>query len=174
MHSGKKSRKDGKRRKSKNTSRESSAGRGNCTELGAQEGGSIAAFKQADIGISLANNVTAQDNESTVYTNHKKHCYNDHYTHIHCILLSARSIVRKVDELKLLVHDENSDIIFITESWTAEHIGEAEINIPGYDLIRKDRMNKRGGGCLIYAKGRAKSQLLTWQMLKIQNLPGVL
>ena len=27
----------------------------------------------------------------------------------------------------MLVHDENSDIIFITESRTAEHIGEAEI-----------------------------------------------
>ena len=86
---------------------------------------------------------------STVITN----IYN---THIHCILLNARSIVRKVDELKLLVHDENSDIIFITESWTAEHIGEAEINIPGYDLIRKDMMNKRGGGCLIYAKEELK------------------
>ena len=127
-----------KRRKSKNTSRESNAGTGNCTEIGAEEGGSITAFKQADIGISLANNVTAKDKESTVYTNHKKHCYNEHNTHIHCILLNARSIVRKVDELKLLVHDENSDIIFITESWTAEHIGEADIIIPGYDVIRKD------------------------------------
>ena len=86
--------------------------------------------KSADIGISLANNEIAEDKESTVYyTNHKKHCYNEHNTHIHCILLNARRIVRKVDELKLLVHDENGDIIFITdtESWTAEHIGEAEI-----------------------------------------------
>ena len=54
-------------------------------------------------------------------TNHKKHCYNEHNTQIHCILLNARNIVRKVDELKLLVHDENSDIIFITESRTAFH-----------------------------------------------------
>ena len=52
----------------------------------------------------------------------------------------------------MLVHEENSDIIFINESWTTEHIGKAEINIPGYDVIRKDRMNKRGGGCLLYAK----------------------
>ena len=37
-------------------------------------------YKQADIGISLANNITAED---TVYnTNHKKHCYNEHNTHI--------------------------------------------------------------------------------------------
>ena len=55
----------------------------------------------------------------TVITNIIIHCY--------ILLNHARSIVRKVDELKLLVHDENSDIIFITESWTAEHIGEAEI-----------------------------------------------
>ena len=105
-----------------------------------KEEASRAAFKQADIGISLANNVTAEDKESTVYANHKTHCYNEHNTHIHCILLNARSIVRKVDELKLLVHEENSDIIFITESWTTEHIGKAEINIPGYDVIRKDRI----------------------------------
>ncbi len=78
IHSGKKSRKDGKRKKS--------------AEIGAEEGGSIAAFKQADIGINLANNVTAEDKESTVYTNHKKHCYNEHNTYIHCILLNARSI----------------------------------------------------------------------------------
>ena len=101
--------------------------------------------KKPSCSESLITNET-RNKESTVYTNHNKQCYNEHNTHIHCILLNARSIVRKADELKLLVHDENSDIIFITESWTAEHIGEAEINIPGYDLIRKDRMNKRGGG----------------------------
>ena len=106
--------------------------------------------KKPSCSESLITNET-RNKESTVYTNHKKHCYNEHNTHIHCILLNARSIVRKDYELKLLVHDENIDIIFITESRTAEHIGEAEINIPGYDLIRKDSMNKRGGGCLIYA-----------------------
>ena len=107
--------------------------------------------KKPSCSESLITNET-RNKGSTVYNNHKKHCYKEHNTHIHCILLNARSIVRKDDDLKLLVHDENSDIIFITESWTAEHIGEAEINIPGYELIWKDRMNKRGGGCLIYAK----------------------
>ena len=121
-----------------------------------------------------------RNKESTVYTNHKKHCYNEHNTHVHCILLNARSIVRKVDELKLLVHDENSDIIFIIESWTAEHIAEAEINIPGYDLIRKDRMNKRGGGCLIYAKEELKVTVIdlasventesAWCLVKTRDL----
>ena len=80
----------------------------------------------------------------------------------------------------MLVHDENSDIIFITESWTAEHIGEAEINIPGYDLIRKDRMNKRGGGCLINAKEELKVTVIdlasventesAWCLVKTRDL----
>ena len=80
----------------------------------------------------------------------------------------------------MLVHDENSDIIFITESWTAEHIGEAEINIPGYDVIRKDRMNKRGGGCLIYAKEELKVTVIdlanventesAWCLVKTRDL----
>ena len=34
-----------------------------------------------------------------------------------CILLNARSIINKIEELEALVYEKHPDIIFITESW---------------------------------------------------------
>ena len=49
--------------------------------------------------------------------------------------------MKKVDEFKILLLEEDYDIGFVTESWTRAHIGDAdcEINVEGYDLFRKDR-----------------------------------
>ena len=58
----------------------------------------------------------------------------------------------KVDEFKILLLEEDHDIVFVTESWTQVHIGDAEINVEGYDLFRKIRKTSRGGGCIIYKR----------------------
>ena len=64
-----------------------------------------------------------------------------------CIYLNARSIVNKIKELELLVLSENDDIVAITETWLNATILDSELNIDGYTLLRKDRIdNKRGGG----------------------------
>ena len=43
------------------------------------------------------------------------------------------------------------DIIGITETWTDDTVGDAELNIQGYDLFRCDRpSNNKGGGVLMY------------------------
>ena len=64
--------------------------------------------------------------------------------------------MKKVDEFKILLLEEDYDIVFVTESWTQAHVGDAEINVEGYDLFRKDRKTSRGGGCIIYAKKHLK------------------
>ena len=47
----------------------------------------------------------------------------------------------------MLVLSENADIVAITETWLNATILDSEINIDGYTLLRKDRIdNKRGGG----------------------------
>ena len=57
---------------------------------------------------------------------------------------------KKVDDFKILLIEDGYDMVFVTESWTQAHIGDAEINVEGYDLFRKDRKTSRGGGCLIF------------------------
>ena len=55
-----------------------------------------------------------------------------------CRLINARSLVNKIDELKVIVHREEIDILCITESWANSSVADIELNIPGYSLIRKE------------------------------------
>lgn len=69
--------------------------------------------------------------------------------------LNVRSLFGKLDELKLLLstNAKNFDILTLSESWLNASISEAEIQIPGYSCIRKDRSgNKRGGGTVAYIR----------------------
>ena len=91
---------------------------------------------------------------------HVAHCSNSTKLYIKCLLINARSIVKKVDDFKILLIEEGYDMVFVTESWTQAHIGDAEINVEGYDLFRKDRKTSRGGGCLIFTKKHLKITLI--------------
>ena len=47
---------------------------------------------------------------------------------------------------------------FALESWCNSDIFDSELNIPGYDLFRKDRpVNSKGGGVLLYVSGDLKA-----------------
>ena len=72
------------------------------------------------------------------------------------ILINARSLINKIQELESVQFQENPDIIFITESWAEEKHSLAELRLNGYDCIRKDR-NRRGGGCILYVKEELKA-----------------
>ena len=69
---------------------------------------------------------------------------------------NAQSLPGKIDELVARASDEKSDLILLTETWCSDHISDAFLTIPGYELhIRKDRLNTdkgRWGGLLVYAK----------------------
>jgi ribonuclease P/MRP protein subunit RPP40 len=73
-------------------------------------------------------------------------------TYVKVLCVNAQSIVNKKDELTLRIHEEKPDIVGITESWTHDQITNAELDIAGFNLYRKDRIGKRGGGVLLYVK----------------------
>ena len=50
------------------------------------------------------------------------------------------------------MQEENFDVLFINETWLNNNVNDAEINIPGYSILRKDRDNGRGGGVAVYLK----------------------
>ena len=51
-----------------------------------------------------------------------------------------------------MVHDSDPRIICITESWENKDVPDAELELEGYVMFRKDRMGRRGGGVLLYVK----------------------
>ena len=76
------------------------------------------------------------------------------------ICMNARSILNKIDELRVVVQDCRPDIIGITESWCHSSITNAELEILGYQLYREDRLdtfNGRGGGVLLYVSDKISS-----------------
>jgi len=84
----------------------------------------------------------------------------------HFILTNLRSLLPKIDELRLFANTLDPSFIFCTETWLYTNIPDVVLNIDGYQLTRKDRLNKRGGGLCIYSKTCHDIKPFT-----IQNIP---
>jgi len=66
------------------------------------------------------------------------------------MLINARSIFNKYDELCLLKSIYRPSLICITETWLTDDIDNTLIAIDGYNIVRNDRSHKKGGGTMIY------------------------
>ena len=45
--------------------------------------------------------------------------------------LNARSILPKLDELKIITENSNPDVVCIRETWLSQEISDGEMSIPG-------------------------------------------
>ena len=71
------------------------------------------------------------------------------------LFFNARSLVNKVDELKILVKEKKPDIIGIIETWLTDSISDGEISISDYTFVRRDRKSDtktKGGGVIVYIR----------------------
>ena len=82
--------------------------------------------------------------------------------------LNVRSIVKKIDQIRILLQDSNVDVFTLSETWLKPFLHTALFEIDGYKLFRLDRgyssktkksnrIKKRGGGLLIYVKNSLSS-----------------
>ncbi|KAK4810884.1 hypothetical protein QYF61_013292 [Mycteria americana] len=68
-----------------------------------------------------------------------------------CLYTNARSMGNKQEELEAIVHQENYDMVAITETWWDDlHNWSAAVD--GYKLFRRDRRGRRGGGVALYIR----------------------
>lgn len=65
--------------------------------------------------------------------------------------MNVRSLLPKIDEIRIFVRDSNPSCILLTETWLDETVFDSEINIHNYVIQRKDR-NRHGGGVCIYIR----------------------
>ena len=66
------------------------------------------------------------------------------------LYFNAPSLFNKIDELWALTHNNPPKIIAVSETWCQPHEQDGLYSIPGYSLYRSDRLNKPGGGTLLY------------------------
>ena len=68
------------------------------------------------------------------------------------LVLNARSVRHKVFDLQALLLTDCVDIIALTETWLDDNFLDSELLLDGYNIFRKDRSNRRGGGVLLAIK----------------------
>ena len=67
------------------------------------------------------------------------------------VLNNARSICNKFDLVSnYLQSNNNVDMLFLTETWLQSKDTDAMFCPPGFDVIRLDRVNRRGGVMLLH------------------------
>ena len=77
---------------------------------------------------------------------------------LNIVYWNVRSLISKIDSIRLEIHDMHPDIISICETWLHNNIDDSEVNIDGYNMTCMDRKTnidgtiKRGGGLCIYVK----------------------
>lgn len=66
--------------------------------------------------------------------------------------LNIHYLYQKLDELQLILCDESNDFnaFALNETFLDASYQDYELQIPGYELIRKDRLEKSGGGVAIF------------------------
>lgn len=78
--------------------------------------------------------------------------------------LNVRSLINKIDLIRLLLISGKIDILSLSETWLKKVIPNALIDIDGYKLHRVDRYNQgiqtRGGGICVYIKEKFDTEII--------------
>ena len=64
--------------------------------------------------------------------------------------INARSLLPKIDELTSFLSCRQPSVVAVTESWLNSDIEDGLVSINGYNIFRKDRPSRRGGGICVY------------------------
>lgn len=95
------------------------------------------------------------------------------------ISLNCRSLYRTIDELRIVFQHNKPLAILLTETWLNESVSDHELTLNGYQLMRRDRKERRGGGCAVYImdgiKAKRRNDIeedgieVLWLELKLRN-----
>lgn len=75
------------------------------------------------------------------------------------IHLNVRSLLPKIDQVRIWVKSTAADVIVISETWLTKSISNNDIHINGFEIYRADRPAK-GGGVAIYVNSSLHVNLL--------------
>lgn len=75
------------------------------------------------------------------------------------IHLNVRSLLPKMDLLRIWVNLTDADIVVLSETWLTKSITDMDIGMGGYNVFRADRPRK-GGGVAIYVKSKFNVKLV--------------
>ena len=68
------------------------------------------------------------------------------------MITNVRSLTTKIDEVQEFLNRNDISIAFITETWLRPAIVDSVIDIPGYTVLRKDRISDNHDGVCLYLR----------------------
>ena len=77
-----------------------------------------------------------------------------------CLLSNVMSLAPKIDEVRVAIQNANFDFVCMTETWLKEHHDDNIVNIAGYNIIRRDRVDVQHGGVCIYVQDSINYKIL--------------
>ena len=90
--------------------------------------------------------------------------------------LNVRSLVKKMDQIRLMLNNSHIDVITFSETWLKPHLHTKLVELTGYEPVRLDRntksgkhVKKKGGGLITYVKQNHASDLESLDALNISN-----
>ena len=85
---------------------------------------------------------------------------------------NCRSMRTNFEAIKSLIQNVNMEIhvIAITESWLDSNDVDAEYDIDNFTILRQDRLNKKGGGVLLYVNKTLDHELVSEMTYSVNNL----
>ena len=80
----------------------------------------------------------------------KRRHQNLHLQSLTISFLNVCSIRYKQDEIRDFIASWGVSIFAVAETWLKPNTADGEVDIPHFNLFRKDRINHRGGGVELY------------------------
>ena len=86
--------------------------------------------------------------------NNRSAHFSFHNSKIKIAHLNVRSFKNRdhLIEMRQLAHENNYDVIAISESWLNSSVINTEVEIAGYKLYRMDRLNRLGRDVCVYTR----------------------
>jgi hypothetical protein len=88
------------------------------------------------------------------------HCHSSEYLSFYVLNPTSLAKCHAVQQLQVDVRQQNSDVVIICESWFNEKIDSKVVAIEGYNLFRKDRHKRKGGGVCCYIRNAIKTEII--------------
>ena len=87
-------------------------------------------------------------------------------------LINPTSLVKPhaLQHLTLDAVTYDIDIIVATETWMKAHHSDQAVDIPGYNIFRRDRKKRRGGGVAVYARREFNGRMLNFSEFYDDNI----
>ena len=93
-------------------------------------------------------------------TNEYQHYHSSNYLSFSVLNPTSLAKCHAIQQLHVDVCQHNCDVVIISESWFNEKIDSKVVGIEGYNLFRKDRSKRKGGGVCIYIRNFIKSEII--------------